>query len=165
MAHPHYKNLVKAKVIATIEMAKAHGETNHQGLKGFFRELIVKELLRPFLPNDVGIGKGQIIDHKGGTSSECDLIIYHKNIISPWLEENLSGIIPFESALCNIEIKSRITSKELKTSITKAKSVYDLRYIDKKYLPKESGLFPTSNSIFAFDSDLTYKNETDLKGI
>ncbi|MGD1941608.1 MAG: DUF6602 domain-containing protein [Leptolyngbyaceae cyanobacterium] len=82
MTHPHYQRLIESRIKAVIDKSKAHDKIPHAGLKGYFRELLVKELMQPLLLNNVGVAKGQIIDHSGGTSPECDVVLYHKNVIS-----------------------------------------------------------------------------------
>lgn len=43
-----------------------------------YRERIVSDLLKPFLPSRLAVGTGFIITHQNKQSTQCDLIIYDK---------------------------------------------------------------------------------------
>lgn len=55
-------------------MAKAVQEIPHRGMLGEVREILVRELFRPLLPSDIGIGTGQLIDSENNVSPQTD---YH----------------------------------------------------------------------------------------
>ncbi|MBI4777300.1 MAG: hypothetical protein HY788_24465 [Deltaproteobacteria bacterium] len=107
-----------ALVKGMIEQAKAIGDIGHPVSKGKLRELFVGNCLKPFLTSQFGIGTGHIINHVGDESPECDIIIYDKRIVTPFIMNQNLGLFPFESVVAVIEVKSTLNSTEL-TNINK----------------------------------------------
>ena len=67
-----YKNLSRSVFL------KEDGSLAHPGEFGMYRERIVSDLLKPFLPSRLAVGTGFIITHQNKQSTQCDLIIYDK---------------------------------------------------------------------------------------
>lgn len=81
---------------------------DHNSSKGTFREHIIKNFLRPFLPGCYGISGGQAFNDKGELSKQLDIVIYDSlySYIAPYMEDFI--YFPCESVYGNIEIKSRL---------------------------------------------------------
>jgi hypothetical protein len=124
------------------------------GLLGVVREIFVADLLKPLLPPGFEIGRGQIIDSKGGYSAECDVIVYNRAILPPILYDEKVGLFPLEACIYAIEVKSTLTSEELDDTIRKSRKLWSLT-------PMAEGDFRPRPALFAFNSDLTSKSELE----
>lgn len=110
-----YRKLLRSRVVSAITQAKAVASLSHQGVKGNVLEILIGQLFEPLLPADVGIGTGQIIDCFGNNiSNQVDIIIYNRSILPPILVDGKLGVFPVESVLYAIEVKTRLTAKELR---------------------------------------------------
>jgi hypothetical protein len=85
------------------------------------------DLFRPLLPSDIGLASGVLISaFDEGQSAQQDIIIFNKRIIPLILFEQGPAIVPVESALACIEIKSTLTASELRKAHKSAVSVRKL---------------------------------------
>ena len=92
--------------------------------------MLIKELFKPLLPADVGVTSGQIIACKSGKiSREQDIIIFDGSILPAMSFDSSIAIIPIESVLYTIEIKSTISRNELLAAHISAKELYDFDYL------------------------------------
>jgi len=109
-----YKQLIIERVRFAIQAAKAARELEHRGVKGAVREVLIADLFRPLLPSEMGIASGVLISSfDEAQSTQQDIIIFHKGIISPLLFEQGPAIVPVESVLCCVEIKSLLNATEV----------------------------------------------------
>jgi len=145
------QQLVKSRIVSFIEESKALSLVDHPALKGKMREHGIGKFLKGFLPSYYDIGSGEITDSIGYTSNETDIIIYNNSRLPPYLFSDQTGIFPVESCEYAIEVKSCLTAVELRSSISKAKNIRNLRPLRIN--------FPKPNQIpvpilFAYSSDL-----------
>jgi hypothetical protein len=140
--------LARAEVEATV---------THQGLKGRFRELLIDNLLAPWLPPYVACGTGLIIG-TGNTeyvSGQEDIVLYDRSLAPPILASSNApeGVFLSSSALGRIEVKSRLNAEGVTGFIEATKKVAALRVTSQR--PVQFGR--TFNHIFAFHSDQVAK--------
>lgn len=103
---------------------------DHSGDKGEFREQIVEQFLRPFLPECYGLGSGQIFAADGSGSKQIDVVIYDSVFSSVLFRTLKNSLFPCESVFGTIEVKSYLSTEELETAIQNIISV--------KHLSRES---------------------------
>lgn len=103
------------------------GTLIHPGEFGMYREKIVSELLKPFLPSKLAVGTGFIITNQNNISTQCDIIIYDKEN-TPIIENGEQRFFPIESVVGVIEVKSVLTKQELKKSLQKLAKIKKLRF-------------------------------------
>lgn len=115
-----YANLSRSVFVNT------KGNLIHPGEFGMYREQIVKELLKPFLPEKFDIGTGFIITSKNRISTQCDLIIYDKEN-SPIIENAEQRFFPVECVVGVIEIKSNLSKSDFKKAVSKLSKIKKLR--------------------------------------
>ncbi|WP_437954405.1 DUF6602 domain-containing protein [Sorangium sp. So ce119] len=111
---------VSTKLQADFKMATA---TSHAGLKGSAREEAIRAFLTQHLPRRYAVGTGQVMSPTGRMSRQCDVVIY-----DPVLGPNLplgdsAAIFPIEVVYGTVEIKSDLTSEELKLAYENIASV------------------------------------------
>ncbi|MGL5054956.1 MAG: DUF6602 domain-containing protein [Fusobacteriaceae bacterium] len=117
----------------------------HQGIKGASNEELFKELLLKIIPSNYKIITQSIIqDSYGNQSNEVDIIIYQDDFLPPFFLSDTSGFIPIECVKYAIEVKTTLTSEELKTTIDKFSNLNSL-----------NNPGSLSTLLFAFNSDLS----------
>jgi hypothetical protein len=150
--------------IATDNLIKKSSliSTLHHPLeKGVFREFFISEILSPLLPHHYDISSGIIVDFKGKQSPQMDVIIYDKRKFPPLMLRAGAGIIPLDSVMCVIEVKSELTATDLRSSLHSATTL-NPNYIDHLEMVKSS---QASNyplyAVFAYKSSAQLKEEDD----
>ena len=85
---------------------------NHSGIKGKYFEEIVIDFLRDRVKG-LKIGNGIITNFEKSTK-QCDIIIYNEKIKSPIFKSGDLVVVEPESVKAVIEVKSEITTDEVK---------------------------------------------------
>ena len=126
---------------------------SHSGDKGEFRERIIDQYLRPFLPHVYGLGSGLVFSVDGASSRQIDIVLYDAVFSNVLFREHKNNLFPCESIFGTIEVKSQLTTDELKTSIVNIESV--------KRLPRQASdmldMLPYSR--IGVGGGLTYNRE------
>src|SRR5579862_202739 len=107
--NPHYPKWAQSRIELALSQSEDASELTHPGLKGRAREVFIKDLLTPFLSPNLGTCTGVVVDSHGGSSEQIDIIIYDKTLIPSLLFTGEDGVVPFESVLATIEVKSELT--------------------------------------------------------
>lgn len=102
------------------------GEIIHPGEFGSYRERIITELIKGFIPEKYDVGTGFIITSQNDISTQCDIIIFDKEN-TPVIENNNQRFFPIESVAGVIEVKSVMTKQALKESLIKLSKIKSLR--------------------------------------
>ncbi|MEM1287085.1 MAG: DUF6602 domain-containing protein [Pseudomonadota bacterium] len=151
-------NRLKGDAAAAIEKSKAQEKVQHPGLRGRFREIVVSDLLRPWLPPFCGCGTGTIIDGRaddGRHSSQDDIIIYDTSLIPPILAGTGSeeGVFLYNGVLVRIEVKSTIRLADYRSFARSSVALASMKLANSSehYQWNVTGAL---NLIFAFSSDL-----------
>ncbi len=136
-----------------LALYKVQDNAGHNLHKGTPRERFISEFLKDHLPENVLIGTGEIIDHtskSGGKRNQHDIILYRKNF--PKLDFG-AGISAFlvESVIATIEVKSKITKKDLKQAMVAAKNCKSL---ERTCLADKNG--PHKNSLRPYNYVVAY---------
>jgi hypothetical protein len=118
-------------------------------MRGAVRQLLVRYLLEPLLPEGFRIGTGKVTDHRGGLSAETDVIVYDRRSIPPVMYDETMGLFPIECVSYTIEVKSTLTATELDDAVEKGIRLRSL-----------VGPQPHS-ALFAFASDLSASRDAD----
>lgn len=161
MVNDSIRILVRDRIDTAIREAQSATEVDHPGMRGKIREIAIGNLFEPLLTGQVNIGTGKIIDHKGFQSQETDVILYSKDIHPSLLysSRTTDGLFPAEASLYAIEVKSKVTSTEIRDAIGKARTLRELEYTSGIYdalgRSIQHPLTPVIPAFFAFDSDLT----------
>lgn len=106
-----------------------------------YRERIVSDLLKPFLPTRLAIGTGFIITHNNNISTQCDLIIYDREH-TPVIENSEQRFFPVECVVGVIEVKSKLTKADLTVAL---KKLADIKKLRKDIEPNNPYIFNDGN--------------------
>ncbi len=109
-------------VEANIEKSKLF---SHMGNRGEFREKVIAEFLRPFLPRCYGLDSGEVFSSDGHKSAQIDIVLYDA-MFSTVYPASGKMLFPAESIFGSIEVKSNLTIPELDTACGNIASVKTL---------------------------------------
>ena len=131
----------------------------HAGTKGSARENILIRFLTRRLPARYGIGSGHVFNSKGEWSRQQDILIYDR-LNSPLLNHlgSNQSVVPIESILCVIEVKSTLSLEEIRDMNSKANDVRSIaRHTRHKHLSPLRPANPVGILFlgFAFESKIT----------
>ena len=103
-----------ARIAAHVEDSKLF---THRGDRGTFRERIIADFLRPFLPDRYGLGAGEVFAADGTQSAQGDIVIYDAFFSTVLFRNGPVTLFPAESVFGSIEVKSELDRRELIASI------------------------------------------------
>jgi len=109
---------------------------DHNCSKGTFREQILKNFLKPFLPGCYGVSGGQAFDNDGNISKQLDVVVYDSlfSYLAPYMDDFI--YFPCESIFGNIEIKSSLNKQSFNDAVENIASLKKLsrKAIDSYYV-------------------------------
>jgi hypothetical protein len=111
------------KIAADIENSKLF---TNMGDRGAFREAIVANFLRPFLPECYGLSNGEVFAADGSQSAQVDIVIYDAVFSTVLFKNGPCQLFPAESVFGSIEVKSNLTMDEFRTDCDKIASLKQL---------------------------------------
>ena len=119
-----YVNDLGIDLIRDFEKA---GKTTHPHSVGEGKEKSAINKLKDILPSGIGVGSGFVIDSYGNVSSQCDIIIYEKDLCLKFNhDDERNCYYNCESVIAVGEVKSSLSKKDLLDSINKLKKVRNL---------------------------------------
>ena len=86
---------------------------DQMGDRGRFREAVIRDFLRPFLPLSYGLSSGEIFSADGEQSAQVDIIIYDAVFSTVLFRDRPDQLFPAESVFGSIEVKSHLSLNEL----------------------------------------------------
>lgn len=95
----------------------------HDGVMGDVNEQHFIETLRRYLPNRYEVSSGIVIDSKGSTSDQIDVVIFDPQYTPTLLVQHSHRFIPAEAVYCVLEVKPTMNKKLLDYAGEKAESV------------------------------------------
>ena len=93
---------------------------------GKYREYLVKRILSKIVPSKYEITNGFVIDSQNNKSDEMDIIIYDKSYVPPFFDETYT-VVPIESVIAVIQVKTTLTWEQLGKSIDNLNSIDKLK--------------------------------------
>jgi len=134
----------------------------HNLTKGIEAEQALADLLRSVLPLRFAAGKGFLIDTAGQQSNEIDLIILDSMNTARLFDFRAFELIPIEAALACIEVKTTLTTDELRGSFDRFQKIQDMEFFQERIIRESSdangtGLAVSTTSrpelvLFAYES-------------
>lgn len=123
----------------------------HWGKDGEFKEAILKNIIRRFLPSQCSIGTGFVINEKEEVTSQIDIIIYDNT--RPVLFKEGDFVVVLSHAVKGIiEVKTKINNTtELKEIILKAED-------NAKKITKTAVYPILFNGIFSYECNLSFSS-------
>lgn len=131
----------------------------HAVARGSKREESVREFLSDRLPGGYAVTTGFTFDAHDNVSKQLDILIYRVRD-TPFLLKGEPVLVPCESLLAAIEIKSELTTDEIRAGLGIAQSIRKLKPFDKSFVnARQRGKAADENprclfTILAFGSNL-----------
>ena len=100
----------------------------HAGIQGGQREESVRRFLQERLPGGYEVTTGTVFDARDKQSKQLDVLIYRVRD-TPFLVPGDPVLVPCESLLAAIEIKSTLTAAKLREGLEVARSIRGLRLV------------------------------------
>ncbi|MEX0902343.1 MAG: DUF6602 domain-containing protein [Pseudohongiellaceae bacterium] len=127
-----YFESVSQELLGKLAQVRSH-ITRHNPTIGVLTEEVVREFLRTHLPKRVSVEQGFVIAADGELSRQCDILIYDSQMYAPLYRINDIVIVPSESVIALIEVKTTISRAIFHRAIDYFKA---LRYLEnaKTYL-------------------------------
>lgn len=99
----------------------------HPGEFGAYREQLVHDFLKLFVPSHLSLGSGFVVNSVGSVSTQCDLIIYDP-AATPLIEDDKSQrFFPCESVVGIGEVKSVLSKQQLTEALRKLAAAQVIR--------------------------------------
>jgi hypothetical protein len=80
----------------------------HNPTIGIVTEEILRTFLKAHLPKSISVEQGFIRNQNGETSRQCDIIVYDSTLYAPFYRINDIVIVPAESVIAFVEVKTTI---------------------------------------------------------
>lgn len=97
----------------------------HEGLKGSENEKALADILRDFLPSKYGVESNVlVIDRNGGSSRQCDIIIYDEVKFPRYFRK----VYPIEIVYAVIEVKTQLTKQQVDIALDNEASLRSLEF-------------------------------------
>lgn len=117
--HINYRKSISEELISTKDRVRNFIDNRHWGEDGRYKEIILSEKIKELLPEAVSVGTGFVMCEENKTTTQIDIIVYRKNL--PFLFKKESFVIvPKESVLGIIEVKTKLYSSNISETISKA---------------------------------------------
>lgn len=97
--------------------AEVAAGTGHAGTTGRLREMLVQQFLRPHLPRNIEVRSGVIVDSTGAKSKQQDCVLVDTRLPLIDVGSSTDALLIAESVVATIEVKSFLSTDELKTTI------------------------------------------------
>lgn len=116
-----YYQFVTDELISKLNQVKSF-ITKHNTTIGILTEEILRDFLGKYLSKGVSVEQGFIMNQDGKMSKQCDIIIYDSQLFAPFYRINDIVVVPSESVISIIEVKTTVAKTIFHETITYFKS-------------------------------------------
>lgn len=111
------------------QVASIRAAFTHPGAKGGSAEATIRKFFEEYYPISVGVAHGQIVDAKGNSSKQHDVIIYDatKTPILFTDKEESTRLIPAEGVIAVVESKMSMQLADIEQAVESAKTLKSLQ--------------------------------------
>lgn len=106
----------------------SENKTFHAAEFGRFRENVTADFLRAFIPGYIGISNGFIVSPTNNISTQCDIILYDKELTPLLQDDNHNQFFPTDCIKGIGEVKSNLTKGALFEALTKLSKIKQISY-------------------------------------
>lgn len=111
-----YRRSISKELISIKDRVRNFIDNNHWGEDGRYKEIILSETLKNLLPQNVIVATGFVMGATNQISKQIDIIIYRKEY--PVLFKIADFVVvPKESVVGIIEVKSKLESANIKSTV------------------------------------------------
>ena len=120
-----YFRLVSEELFIKLSQVKTFIK-KHNPTIGILTEEILRAFLQDYIPKGVSVEQGFILNKNGMLSKQCDVIIYDSQLYAPFYRINDIVVVPAESVISIVEIKTTVTKQIFHKVINYFKSFTDI---------------------------------------
>jgi hypothetical protein len=131
---------LQQKLLKT-SIAFASQTITHPGIQGEVNESHFIDMLKKYLPKRYNVDSAIVIDSKGKTSDQTDIIIFDNQYTPTLLDQKRHRFIPAEAIYAVLEVKPIINKDYLQYAAEKARSVRSLKRTSIK-IQHAGGVYP-----------------------
>ena len=137
----NYYKLISEELLIKLHQIKCFVK-KHNLTIGILTEEILRSFLKDYLPKSISVSQGFIIYTNGNLSKQCDIIIYDSMNYAVKYKINDIVIVPFDSVICVIEVKTTITKSIFH------KTIENFETLMSTYMYDSIGLYPNHPDVF-----------------
>lgn len=154
------RELILAKIRGVYAKYEESNSITHAATKGALREQALTEFITGVLPNKFLVKSGFISHSKSSSiSPQIDLIVADKDPMPNFSLNDMTSIIPIESALMTTEIKSRLDKVALEQLVKQREVINNLEFDFIMNItcshPLQIPQIAVASTIVSFDSQLS----------
>ena len=148
-----------------LAMAENESQIQHPGLKGRLRELLIDNMLTPWLAPYISCGTGTIIAAEDiqRQSTQEDIIIYDSSLVPPVLASRHApeGVFLFNSVILRVEVKSTLSRDDIRKFIKASVEISKMKFTVQSGF--RGNLMGPLNMLFAYKSDAVGEGNQDYQ--
>ncbi|WP_133164370.1 DUF6602 domain-containing protein [Solimonas fluminis] len=133
----------------------------HRGIRGDERAAALANFLRQQLPGNIGVAKGEAIDFLDRRTGQLDILIYDAEMSAPISAQSENVLVPAESLLAVIEVKTTLTQSDLDDCYSAARKLRALRPFKRSFVgareegrAAKDGNFRCLHVVFSYGTNL-----------
>lgn len=154
---------LRADAAHAIDLARQENAIPQKALRGRFREILIDNLLTPWLPPYCQCGTGMIIEdrNKMRQSTQDDVIVYDESLAPPVLKSlgAPEGVFLYNSVLLRLEVKSTLSRAGVRDFVDASLEIAQMNVtVQPGCVNRFTGAY---NVLVAYDSDS--KGDTDFE--
>ncbi len=146
-----------------IDEAKNTEKVGNTDVVGRLREILIENVLGPWLPPYVSCGTGAVLDDVTVAHPQNDIVIFDTSLVPPILVGSRSkeGAFLYNGTLVRIEVKSKLKKADVTNFVHACKEMCKLHFVRPEggWLDDVSDPLPKMwgplNMLFAYTSDLS----------
>lgn len=144
-----YRKSISRELISIKDRVRNFIDSRHWGEDGRYKEIILMETLKNYLPKNITVATGFVMAENNQISTQIDIIVY-RNDYPILFKISDFAVVPKESVVAIVEVKSNLSSRNIRNSIKKS---HDNGELIGKHI---------FNGIFGYETDCNFNLETDL---
>jgi hypothetical protein len=106
----NYFKLVSEELLLKLNQSRQFIK-KHNPTIGIVTEEILRSFLKIYLPKSISVEQGFILAQNGVMSKQCDILIYDSQYFAPFYRINDIVVVPADSVLAVIEVKTTLTKQ------------------------------------------------------
>ena len=119
----NYFRLVSDELLLKLNQSRQFIK-KHNPTIGILTEEILRSFLKNYLPKSISVEQGFILSQNGEMSKQCDILIYDSNNYAPFYRINDIVVVPSDSVLAVIEVKTTLTKQIFHNVIDYFENIY-----------------------------------------
>ena len=169
MANSLAISLLSTDIENALRTADSFFNVEHDHTRGRLREIVIDQLIKPLLPPTWEVTTGIVCCNDGTVSDRAqsgqeDILIYDPNFLPPLLKKKEQSILPIESVIAVIEVKSRLTATDFSQAVKHSAQIREMPStweLESRAAKMLDQFRHPAYHIFGFESDIPGDKKTE----